>query len=860
MSTQDHAGRRVSSGPIYFAMFVPIIGLFALGAMMISDAIGNRLIGQRLFDTISLSTEASSLAHELQKERGMSAGHVGSKGAQFGENLRKQRAATDAMLRQLADVVTALSLEDSAAGQRFDARANQLRQSFDELISMRRKIDALTVAVPDLAKFYTGMIRALLSLPDDPLVNGDLGELARMNQIYKDVLMAKEFAGVERAAGSVGFGRGGFDNQTFAWYNGLSQRQSYLIDRVRELGTDAEVTLLTQALESEAANRVYELRALAAESLETGDVKGVTGPEWFAASTAYLGELRKLERALAVSLQDAASAQAAAAWNWAVGIGAVVLALVLGSALFGLRYVRSLIGGLQQLAEAIVKIERAEEGIEIPAQDRKDAIGEIARNLSSISAQGAHAARVATAVEGSEHAFLILDGDQVETFKNASMMALFEAVPDVFDPLAPTLPDGRRDGRAMLKAFREAQESSGLRDKDSGAIEYRDHNTILEVHIEAVLDQNGHEIGTTIQIDNVSEVRSLEKDVITVLEGVDRGEFTGRVETIDGRGFTSVAAAGLNKLTESIQTFMSALDRSLAAMAAGDLTQRIDQPFPGDFGRARTSVNDNLDAMVQMISSVIDAAVKVQTTANPISSDARRLAQRAEEQASALEEVNATMEEMTGAITRSAESADSASNLAETASKRAEIGRQVLGETREAMTRIEDSSTKVVEIVSVIDSIAFQTNLLALNAAVEAARAGEAGKGFAVVASEVRALAQRSGEAASEIRTLIGESTENVAEGAELMERTKMALEEITQSVEGLGSVVASIATGSKDQALSAKEISSTTSQLDELTQQNATVAIDSARGAEDLRLQADQLMEAAQRFKISASANSQAA
>lgn len=852
MSSPISAAERVNSKQIYVAMLAPILGLILLAVVMIFGALEDRSRGQRLSETITLSTEASTLAHELQKERGMSAGHVGSSGAQFAPELQKQRALTDETLQRLAGALTAPAEGTDAAAQRLQDRAAQLSASFDALAETRARIDALDITVPELAGYYTGTIRALLSIADDPLIDGNLDELARLNTIYKSILMAKEFAGVERAAGSVGFGRGAFDNATFAWYNGLSQRQFYLFDRIRELGTPAEISILEAALKSDATVRVEELRKIAAASLETGAVEGITGPVWFGASTAYLGELLKLERAIAASIQAAAAGKAQVAWYWVLGISLVTSLFTIGFAVFGFRYVRSMVGDLGGLRDAILRIERSEDRIEIPAQGRRDAIGQIARCLKSISTNGADAARVRAAVAGSNVPFLILDAEDREVFRNPAMVTLIGKRAQAFEDLAAKKSDGAIDGVHLQRSISAARAKGHMVKKAFGAdaVELTAADAIVEARPSRVKDANGVDIGTAIELNDVSSVRALEREVTAVLEGVERGEFTNRVELIDGLGFTSIAASGLNKQMESIQSFLAALEGSLKAMASGDLTQRIAQPFHGDFGRAKDNVNTNLDALVNLIEVVTDGAAGLQTTISSIAEGAQGLAQRAGQQASALNEVNARVDEMSTAIAGSASDAKSAAGLAATASQRSDSGHKVLGETRNAMHRIEESSSKIVEIVSVIDAIAFQTNLLALNAAVEAARAGESGKGFAVVASEVRTLAQRSGDAASEIRALIGESTENVAEGVELMQKTQTALDGINDSITSLSEVIDSIASSSEDQARSANEISSTASELDGLTKENTSIAQDSARGAEALRIQADALLEQTQRFK----------
>lgn len=846
-----------NSIPIYAAMLAPVFGMLILGILEILDARSNQTAHAALSYSIELSSEASNLAHELQKERGMSAGHVGSKGALFEEALLKQRALTDEVIASVASAILQIGRDgETTSTPRIKERTQRLETALTNLETMRERISNLEITVPELAKFYTGTINDLLSLPDDPLLNDNLDEMARQTAIYKAALMAKEFAGVERAAGAVGFGKGAFDVGGFAWYSGLQERQAYLFQRIRELGTAEEVALLDTALSSDAANALRNLRDIAKASVDTGSVEGITGPEWFASSTAYLGELRKMERVLAASIQASATAAVDQAAQKTFFFTAITSIFVLVSLVFGMRFVHSMITSLHGLKNVIERIERAEEGIVIPSLNRRDSIGTIARSLSEISSKGADSARVQEAVNNSDTPFLIVDGNAISVFENRSFKRLLERCSDVFDILTPTSHDGSRDATKLLQEIEHAQTTGKTIQKSRGemALEISLNGYILEARRSAVLNAQGEEIGATLQLEEVTEVRNLEKEVVDLLESVEQGEFTQRVHNIDGMGFTSFAARGLNRQMDSIQNFMENLEVSLEALVQGDLTRRMDKKFEGGFERARGSVNESLGVLVNMISAVSDAAQNVQETSQPIAQGARKLAQRAEEQAASLEEVNATMEDMSSMISQSAENTSSASGLAKTAAERAAAGHEVLGQTRQAMNKIEASSARVVEIVSVIDSIAFQTNLLALNAAVEAARAGDAGKGFAVVASEVRTLAQRSSDAASEIRGLITESTVNVSEGVDLMERTQSALDQINDAITGFSDVISSITSASEEQARGAREIASTTSHLDGLTQKNAAAAVDSARGAEELQSQSDYLIQQVQLFRTHAS------
>ncbi|MEL6232999.1 MAG: methyl-accepting chemotaxis protein [Pseudomonadota bacterium] len=850
---QERSDQRASA-PIYLSILLPVLGLALLAAVLVWDAVSDRNRAERLAMLTSLSIEASKLAHELQKERGMSAGFVGSAGSQFTSELQKQRQLTDAMMAQVAELVIVVHASNVPEVNRAATdRAARLKAGFAEIMAMRQRIDSQSITVPELAGYYTGMIRDLLSISNDPLVANEIDPLARLNVLYNSVLMAKEFAGVERAAGSVGFGQERFTAEVFDWYRGLQQRQFQLFDRMRAIGTPQERQLLEAALKSPAAQRLADLRAIAAESVETADVKGVTGPEWFAASTAYLGELLTLERRFAALILDQANASAASSLNRAVSLAVGVLLVILAIGLFGARYARRMVRSLLGLRDAIVQIERAEEGIDVPAHDRRDAIGEIARSLSSISGQGADSARVKAAMSNADAPFLVLDGQNISRFENAAFSRVADRHRAVFDRFAPTRADGARMATPLLAAVDAAVESGKtvVKQRGNDAIELDFGDAIFEVQRSPVVDRSGATIGASLQIEDVTDVRSLEKDIMRVLKSVEIGEFTDRVSLMDDLGFSSLVARGLNRQMDGIESFMDALVRTMSSMAEGDLTQSMATEFQGGFERARLRVNENLRELIDIVTVITASAHQVQGTSQPIAASAGSLARQAEDQATTLEQVNATMERISIGIGETAARSGTATELVKEAVTRAQAGNNVLGETQSAMSRIQNSSSKIVEIISVIDGIAFQTNLLALNAAVEAARAGEAGKGFAVVSSEVRTLAQRSGEAAAEIRTLISESSQNVAEGVALVDRTRSAIGQVHESIDRLGDVISKIAGSSTEQAHGAKEISQTISHLDTLTQQNSEAAGQSAHAAQTLLAEADHLIAKVTRFTV---------
>ena len=297
---------------------------------------------------------------------------------------------------------------------------------------------------------------------------------------------------------------------------------------------------------------------------------------------------------------------------------------------------------------------------------------------------------------------------------------------------------------------------------------------------------------------------------------------------------------------------IAALQKSLAALAEGDLCQKIEVQLEGEFELLQADMNKTLDQLTRMIGSIMEGANYVTVSAKELQSGAEDLSQRTEEQASNLEETAASMEELTATVNKNAENAETANNLALQATKKAEGGGQVVSQAVQAMSAIEQSSKEIADIIGVIDEIAFQTNLLALNAAVEAARAGEQGRGFAVVAGEVRNLAQRSAEAAKDIQALIKNSVHKVSEGSKLVNDSGKTLSEIVEAIRGVTERIADINSASREQASGILQINTAVTEMDTMTQQNAAMVEQVSATSASMTDQAAKLQEQVGFFRIS--------
>jgi len=286
-------------------------------------------------------------------------------------------------------------------------------------------------------------------------------------------------------------------------------------------------------------------------------------------------------------------------------------------------------------------------------------------------------------------------------------------------------------------------------------------------------------------------------------------------------------------------------------IAAGELAVEI-KTKPNDYSSLLFAMMEMRNALARIVGEVHKSTDTITTASSEIASGNLDLSSRTEQQASSLEETASSMEELTSIVKQNADNARQADGLANSATEVARKGGAVVAQVVDTMKEINESARKIVDIIGVIDGIAFQTNILALNAAVEAARAGEQGRGFAVVASEVRNLAQRSAAAAKEIKALIGASVERVDTGAKLVDQAGATMEEIVESVKRVTDIISEIAAASREQASGIEQVNQAINQMDEVTQQNASLVEQAAAAAESLKEQTTNLSQVVSVFKLS--------
>ncbi len=363
-------------------------------------------------------------------------------------------------------------------------------------------------------------------------------------------------------------------------------------------------------------------------------------------------------------------------------------------------------------------------------------------------------------------------------------------------------------------------------------------------------------------------------DLSTPIEGADRGDEIGRmVQAVqifkdngnklktseEGAATERKQAEAERARTQALQIetarqqqhVVASIAKGLEQLSDGMLIFRIDEAFTADYEKLRNDFNGAMRKLQDTMKVVSGNTVAIKSGTNEISSAADDLSRRTEQQAASLEETAAALDEITNTVRKTALGSKHAREVVGAAKKDAEHSGQIVRQAVEAMSGIEKSSNQIGQIIGVIDEIAFQTNLLALNAGVEAARAGDAGRGFAVVASEVRALAQRSADAAKEIKTLISASTSQVEQGVALVAETGSALERIVVQITEINSIVGDIAASAQEQATGLDQVNTAVNQMDQVTQQNAAMVEESTAASHALAKETEELSKLISRFHL---------
>ena len=563
-------------------------------------------------------------------------------------------------------------------------------------------------------------------------------------------------------------------------------------------------------------------------------------------------KVRDTAAAIAEEKHAKAKAQLRSAEEVSLGIGMAAFAVLSGAALFGIfligRPLRRMAGVLNELTNDRI--------VDVPYADRGDEIGDVARATEVFKQSIAEKVlnfRVRSALEAVKSNVMLVDDEYKIMYMNASMSAMLRDAEAELRRAIPGFAVDRLIGSSIDAFHQEPAQHRSLLESLTAAHEMHFEIGSVKLHliVVPVIDKYGKRTGSAMEWRNETVDKAIESEVDAIVKAAVAGDFSKRIPVDGKKEFMLLLANQINALCANVAGAMGELAAMLAALAEGDLTNRIAGEYQGLFGTLKEDANAMADRMATTIAEIKLSANEVANASAEISGSTTDLSQRTEEQAASLEETSASMEEMSATVKKNADNAQHANQSARETREIADRGGQIVAKAVGAMALIEDSSGKISDIIGVIDEIARQTNLLALNAAVEAARAGEAGRGFAVVASEVRSLAQRSSQAAKDIKDLITSSNGQVKEGVDLVNRAGAALGEIVESIKKVADIVSDIATASVEQSTGIEQINKALTQMDEVTQQNSALVEENAATAKTLETQAAAMNERVAFFRI---------
>jgi len=525
--------------------------------------------------------------------------------------------------------------------------------------------------------------------------------------------------------------------------------------------------------------------------------------------------------------------------------------------LFGvLRPVQKVISLLQSIAQGKY------DNLIVP--ERADEVGQLMNGLRSMQIRlGFDVAesrrisnenlRIKIGLDNVSTSVMISDNDRKIIYMNKAVDKLMQVAEADLRKALPNFNAAKLMGGSIDAFHKNPAHQKSMLESLSGT-----HRTQIEVGgrtfalvASPVINERGTRLGAALEWNDRTIEVATEKEVANIVSASVRGDFSQRIDMQGKEGFFKQLGEGINELMETSDRGLQEVVRMLSSLADGDLTDRISNEYHGTFGQLKDDANATSDKLKEIIGQISDATDTIGTASQEIASGNTDLSQRTEEQASSLEETAASMEELTATVKQNASNAKQANQLSQNASTVAVKGGTVVKEVVGTMSSINESSRKIVDIISVIDGIAFQTNILALNAAVEAARAGEQGRGFAVVAAEVRNLAQRSAAAAKEIKTLIDDSVDKVEAGSKLVDDAGKTMEEIVNAVKSVTDIMSEISAASAEQSSGIEQVNQAITQMDEVTQQNAALVEEAAAAAESLEEEAQSLTRSVSVFRM---------
>ena len=782
-------------------IIVPLIATFIFAGIVLTADYKKSLQQTQMKTSMELSKKVSSLVHESQKEREMTAVFIASEGQKFAEELPKQRLLFDQKRAELVNTFNSLPV-DSLPPTVFSSLQENISE-LTQIDQLRKKVSNLKVSAAEAVPVYTSLNSSLINWIGSLVKFSKDAEVSAKIISLDAFLTAKDRAGIERAVLTNVFAKDHFMTGRFVkLITFISEQNTYLA--LFELTTTKEILAVKNKLfNSPVAVEVLRLRNIALDNHKEGGF-GIDPAHWFKVATANINLLKEIEDklfqdAIALTANKQSKAQSAL-----INEIILLLVMVLILAILGTLIVRSISRNVSNLTSAMQQTTSSGDFSIRAKVIGSDELASIAKTYNK-------------------------QMSSIETSINKTNNALAELANGNFDV---TLDMPVKGDLAKLQ--------TGLNDS-AGSISFMmsELNKVMQAIQQGVLD---HTMDTKVPLSfrtgiekTLQELNLTINEVNKAIQALAAGEFSYQLKP-SGQGSILELENGVNNSINNVRVILEDVGEVVQKSANNDLTGRVSATTSGGFSTLKDSINQMQDNLSEFLSNIQELTNVLSTNANNISEEMHQISSSSQSQAASVEQTAASLEQITASVSETEHKAAQAEDIARSANDKVATSMTIMEQSMRSMEEIKIASAKIAEITTLIDGISFQTNLLALNAAVEAARAGEHGRGFAVVAAEVRNLAGRSADAATDIKKLIDDTINLVEAGSQQSKNANDAVTEVNDSISQVVEVINEISGATKEQATGVKQINQAMTSIDTAVQNNSIMALEASEHAETMK------------------------